>query len=178
MRIAERYNLNYIKHTTLTIFFVIIAIVIAYVSIAFGDVNKDILTTQTVEAVEEAPIKEVEAILSPVQYADKYAAQYGIDPVVFKKVMWCESSNDPNAVGDSGKARNVLQFHKDTFDTYSKQIADGLNYDSYKDQIQVGAYMFSIGQARHWTAYRAYMNGGSWTFWSSKLQKNITVYCK
>lgn len=122
-------------------------------------------------------VAPIEVTLSPVEYADKYATQYQIDSRVFKKVMWCESNNDPNAVGDSGKAKNVLQFHEQTFVSYAKKIGGILDYDSYHDQIKVGAYMFSIGQARQWTTYRAIMNGGIYIFTDSKGITH-TVKCK
>lgn len=113
----------------------------------------------TVEAKEALIVEE---ILSPDGYADKYALQYGVDPVIFKKVMRCESNNNPLAIGDGGMARNVMQFHKQTFDGYSKMFYDKfgrqLYYDSYKDQIELAVWMFSNGEQHHWTCYK--MIGG------------------
>lgn len=93
--------------------------------------------------------------LSPTEYADKYAEQYGIDASVFKKVMFCESQNKPNPPGynDGGAAFGIFQFHKPTFVKYSKEVEEDLEYTSYKDQIHVAAYMFSIGQQHQWTCY-------------------------
>lgn len=122
--------------------------------------------------------QEVELILTPVEYATKYSQYYGIDESVFKKVMWCESNNKPYKVGDGGRARNVLQFHKGTFDSYAKKLGEPLDYDSYHDQIKLGAYMFSIGEANHWTAYRAIKNGGTYSFYSTLLERHYTVTCK
>lgn len=102
---------------------------------------------------DEVQAEEPEVPLSPVEYADKYTTQYGVDPVIFKKVMWCESSNNPNAVGDGGRARNVMQFHKPTFEYFSSMLGEELDYNSYKDQIKLAAYMFSIGKQGHWTCY-------------------------
>lgn len=129
--------------------FSVLTIAILLTSVVHG---KQIQTT-TVLADEVVAQAEPEIPLSPVEYADKYAAQYGIDANVFKKVMWCESSNNPYAIGDSGLARNVMQFHKSTFISYEKKLGIDLNYDSYKDQIQLAAYMFSIGEQRQWTCY-------------------------
>lgn len=96
----------------------------------------------------------VEEILTPTQYADKYATQYGIDASVFKKVMFCESSNNPKAIGDGGRAKNVMQFHKPTFDAYAKKYGEELDYNSYHDQIELAAWMFSKGEQGHWTCYK------------------------
>lgn len=115
-----------------------------------------VLVPVTALSDEAPPTQQVlsqEIILSPVEYVDKYASQYQIDASVLKKVMWCESSNNPNAVGDHGLAKNVMQFHKTTFDSYSDKLGESLDYDSYKDQIKLAAYMFSIGQEKHWTCY-------------------------
>lgn len=101
---------------------------------------------------DQVPIT-YQVVLTPVEYADKYTQQYGVDPTVFKKVMMCESGNNPTAVGDGGLAINVMQFHKQTFDTYSLILGEDLNYNSYKDQIKLAAYMFSIGQQHQWTCY-------------------------
>jgi hypothetical protein len=131
-----------------------------------------------VKAEETTVQPEPEVPLSPTQYADKYAKQYGVDPVIFKKVMFCESHNKQSAIGDSGRAVGVFQFHKGTFDGYAKKLGKTLDINSYRDQIELAAYMFSIGEARHWTAYRAVMNGGTYSFYSTLLQKHYTVACK
>lgn len=131
-----------------------------------------------VKAEETFAQPEQEIPLTPLDYADKYAKQYGVDPLVFKKVMLCESGGRQNVKGDGGRANGVFQFHLGTFLSYEKQLGIDLDYASYQDQIHLAAYMFSIGEARHWTAYRAYMNGGTYSFYSSQLGKHFTVTCK
>lgn len=130
------------------------------------------------ESEQIAVQQEVELILTPVEYATKYSQYYGIDESVFKKVMWCESHNNPDASGDGHKAKNVFQFHKGTFDSYAKKLGEPLDYNSYHDQTKLAAYMFSIGEANHWTAYRAIMNGGTYSFYSTLLERHYTVTCK
>lgn len=103
-------------------------------------------------------VKAVEVFLTPVQYADKYAQQYQIDASVFKKVMWCESSNRPDAIGDNGKAVGVMQFHKETFDEQSKLLGEELDYNSTKDQIKLASWMFSKNKQSHWTCYNKVTN--------------------
>ncbi len=105
---------------------------------------------EPIQTVQE-PVKEI--ILTPVQYADKYTKQYSVDTVLFKKVMFCESSNNPNAIGDSGLARNVMQFHRPTFNTYANLMGEELDYNSYHDQIKLAAWMWSKGLQYHWSCY-------------------------
>lgn len=101
----------------------------------------------------QKPVEEKQ--LTVIDMADKYAMQYGVDASVLKKVMYCESQNKPNPKGynDGGRAFGIMQFHKQTFQGYSKKLGEDLDYYSYHDQIKLAAYMFSIGQQRHWTCY-------------------------
>jgi len=142
-----------------------------------------VITLSTLVYAEKRPepeenVVEVIEILSPSGYVDKYAKQYGVDANILEKVMLCESNGNINVKrGDGGLARGVMQFHEGTFNRYSREVGEGLSYDSYKDQIQVAAYMFSIGQARQWTTYRALMNGGVYVFTDRKGVTH-TVRCK
>ena len=135
--------------STFSKIFSVLAIAILLTSVVHGKQSQ----RQEVKSEEVTIQIEPEIPLSPLEYADKYAAQYGIDANVFKKVMFCESSNNPKAVGDGGRARNVMQFHKPTFDAYAKKYGEELDYNSYHDQIELAAYMFSKGQQGHWTCY-------------------------
>lgn len=71
-----------------------------------------------------------------------------------KKVAWCESSYNPKAIGDGGKAKNILQFHEPTFSQFSKEMGEPLNYDSAYDQIKLANYMWNKGKQHHWTCYK------------------------
>jgi len=134
----------------LTTIFSVLTIAILLTGVVHG---KQIQAPQ-VKAEEIMVQPEPEVPLSPEEYADKYTAQYGVDPTIFKKVMWCESSNNPDAIGDGGAARNVMQFHKPTFVGYAKKLGKEMDYNSYKDQIELASYMFSIGEQSHWTCYK------------------------
>ncbi len=138
----------------LTKIFSVLAIAALLTGVVHGKQSRQPIEVKSEEVTAQP---EPEIPLSPVEYADKYAAQYGIDARVFKKVMWCESSNNPKAVGDGGRARNVMQFHRPTFDSFSKRYGKQLDYDSYKDQIELAAWMFSKGHQNHWTCYRIVM---------------------
>jgi len=156
--------------------FSVLAIAILLTGVVHG---KQIQTSKVLS--EEVTVQpEPEVPLSPEEYADKYALQYGIDARVFKKVMWCESGYSPNKVGDGGRAKNVLQYHRATFIGDAKEMGEDLDYNSYHDQIKAGAWSFSQGESykRRWTAYRAIMNGGTYSFYSTLLQQHYTVNCK
>lgn len=65
-----------------------------------------------------------------------------------------ESGGDPNAVGDRGLARNILQFHKATFDLYAKKYGvEYLTYDDAESQIYLAALMLEDGLGYHWSTY-------------------------
>lgn len=82
-----------------------------------------------------------------------FSVVYGASTDELTKVMKCESNFNPKAVGDGGKARNVYQYHKPTFDAFSKDFGEQLDYNSYYDQIKLTAWAFSKGKSykRHWT---------------------------
>lgn len=64
-----------------------------------------------------------------------------------------ESGGDPNAVGDNGKARNVLQFWESTFDLYCEKYGANLDYNSAEDQIYLAYLMLKNNPQNvyHWT---------------------------
>ncbi len=110
-----------------------------------------------------------------------FADQYDTDPVPLLKTANCESKfqmGRHNKTDPNGGSKGGLQFQQKTFDSYAKKL--GLkNPDIWDkvDQAQVGAYMFSIGQAKQWTTYMALINGGSYTFWYAPIKDYYTVYC-
>lgn len=134
--------------------FSVLSIAILLTSVVHG---KQIQTT-TVLADEVVAQAEPEVPLSPVEYADKYATQYGIDANVFKKVMWCESSNNPNAHNKNdpnGGSFGIMQFQTATFYSYAKKIKiENPDIHNVEQQILVASYMFSIGQAKQWSCYK------------------------
>ena len=62
-----------------------------------------------------------------------------------KKLRDCESGNNPNAIGDNGLARGILQFHKKTF----IEFADKYNLYSYAEKAEIeNFYLNSDKQER------------------------------
>lgn len=64
-----------------------------------------------------------------------------------------ESNGNPNAVGDNGKAKGILQFHDSTFQMYCVEKY-GLTDDIWNPIIQKEccANMIAEGQLKHWSA--------------------------
>lgn len=83
----------------------------------------------------------------------KYSKKYEVDQNLSLAVAKCESQLNPVAVGDSGKAYGVYQFHKPTFDMFSKMMREKLNYKSTEDNIKVAVWALSNGLEDHWTCY-------------------------
>jgi len=62
-----------------------------------------------------------------------------------EKLRDCESGNNPNAIGDNGLARGILQFHKKTF----IEFADKYNLYSYAEKAEIeNFYLNSDKQER------------------------------
>lgn len=83
-----------------------------------------------------------------------YASKaYGGNLSQLKAVSWCESGNKYNVYGDGGDAYGIFQFHRPTFDQFSKEMGLELDYYSSLDQAKVASYMFANGKQSHWTCW-------------------------
>lgn len=81
------------------------------------------------------------------QTAQMYASQYDVSFPLMNCVITAESKWNPLAVGDHGLANNIVQFHKATFDRWSGEMGESLNYNSSSDQLLVMSYAFSKGKS-------------------------------
>ena len=124
-------------------------------------------------------ILELPKELTLKEVAQKFRAQYGVDYNLINSVIECESHWNPKAKGDNGRALNLAQFHKGTFENWEKQYGEDLNWNSAHDQIKLMAWAFSKGEQYRddWTTYTAIKRGGTYTFYSKLLQKWFTVKC-
>ena len=61
-----------------------------------------------------------------------YVETYG---VLIDKLVKCESSGNPKAIGDNGRAKSILQFHEPTFKRYCIDRY-GLPNDIWDPEIQ------------------------------------------
>jgi hypothetical protein len=114
---------------------------------------------------------------------DHFAKLYGVDGSIVSKVIECESEGRHYAEngmiqGDGGLSMGIAQFQKSTFERMEKKLGEDLNYESSFDQIKLLSFAISQGWGREWTAYRAIMNGGTYSFYSRQLNKHFTVHCK
>lgn len=74
-----------------------------------------------------------------------------------------ESSWDPKAIGDSGKAYSLAQFHKPTFESFKKESQMyELSYENPKDQITLLVWAFNNRKQNHWTTYKKLIRDKKW----------------
>lgn len=128
-----------------------------------------------------SPSKDIDlSNLTVPELIDYFAVQYNQDPNLLKKIASCESGFTKDKVGDKGLAFSVFQFHKPTFDRWSKEMGQELDYGNYIDHVRLAAWAFSRGETYRddWTTYVAYKHGGSYSFYSSLLHRSYTVYCR
>jgi hypothetical protein len=107
---------------------------------------------------------------------------YGGDTSINNKVMYCESKGNHDTVSDGGRSNGILQFQKPTWnwmeDEFFEEYGEHLDYTSSFDQIKLFTWAMNKGYGRNWTAYRAIMNGGTYSFYSNQLHRHFTVTCK
>jgi soluble lytic murein transglycosylase-like protein len=141
--------------STFSKIFSVLAIAILLTSVVHG---KQIQPSIEVKSEQVVAQPEPEVPLSPVEYADKYTKYYGVDPTIFKKVMFCESSNNPKAFNKNdpnGGSFGVMQFQIATFYSYANKLKiEKPDIHNVEQQIKVASYMFSIGQMRQWSCAR------------------------
>ena len=111
---------------------------------------------------------------------EHYATLYNQDPILLKKVAECESKYEKDLFGDGGRAYSVFQFHKGTFEKWSKEFGEPLDYKSYLDHIKLAVWSFAQGEKYRnaWTTYVAIKKGGKYSFYSKLLKNNFTVICR
>lgn len=134
---------------------------------------------KTPDEVPKSYIKPLVEYSVP-EMIEHYAVLNGQDVELLKKVAECESKFTKDLYGDGGRAYSVYQFHEPTFERWSKEMGEELDYYSYQDHIKLATWAFAQGEEyrKAWTAYRAIENGGTYSFYSKLLQKHFTAYCK
>lgn len=111
------------------------------------------------------------------------APRFEQDPALISKISWCESKHK-EVVHDGGHGLGVTGIHKRTFQgwlpKYEAEEGETLNYESSYDQLKMMSWAFSKGNSyrNQWTTYVAYMNGGTYSFYSRLLKGHFTVRCK
>jgi hypothetical protein len=121
---------------------------------------------------------ESPADMTTIGQINYYSELYGVDSGIINKVIQCESNGNINAVGDSGRSYGIAQFQKPTFSALSIKLGEKLDYYSTHDQIKLLAWSIANGYGNRWTAYKAIMNGGKYSFYSSQLHRYFNINCK
>jgi hypothetical protein len=81
----------------------------------------------------------------------------------FREIIKNESSWNPKAVGDSGRAKSLAQFHKPTFEEFMKESGmTNLEYENGFDQITLMVWAFDNDKENHWTTYRSLIKKREW----------------
>lgn len=112
-----------------------------------------------IPARAEAPVVEKRVPTNPKELIVHFADMYGANEDELLVVAFCESGYKPHAVGDGGRARNIFQFHKPTFDRYARLMGEELSYDSAHDQAKLAAWIF-----KHYPKERR-----AWTCWTKNF---------
>jgi len=130
---------------------------------------------------QELPVNQ--NTLSVNAMIEEIAPKFGQDPKLISKITWCESQHKV-ANHDGGRGINITGIHDKTFKSwlpmYEKEMGETLDIKSSYDQLKLMSYVFSKGESyrRQWTTYVAYINGGTYTFYSKLLNGKFTAKCK
>lgn len=79
----------------------------------------------------------------------QYATKYGVSEYAMRVTIKCESGFNPNAVGDGGQSRGLVQIHRPSW----PDISDAQAFDP-DFAIRFMAERFSEGREELWTCYR------------------------
>ncbi len=121
---------------------------------AVQNVGLDAASSTSVAAISacDADAKSKECV---IELINKYADQYDVSAKLALDIANCESELKTTAIGDSGKAYGVYQFHKPTFQEFSKKFGDEtLNYHDTEDNIQLAIWALAHNKGYHWSCYR------------------------
>lgn len=128
----------------------------------------------------EAPSVELKDM--PIQtIITHYAQEYGVSVPIALAVARCESQFGTLPDGDNGNAKGTWQYWDDTWHRHYREFYKETGIELVKgvqiDDTQLAMWAFSKGKAMEWTAYRAIKNGGTYEFFSKKLNQHFIVKC-
>lgn len=90
-------------------------------------------------------------------YIDKYSEEYKVNKYLLHYIIFKESSYNPEAVGDNGKAVGLAQFHPGTWQSFRQQMGLDENINLRKNSeeaIRTLAWGLANNYHSHWTAYK------------------------
>ena len=106
---------------------------------------------QYAEAMIPAISSPKTPFLSIQEYARAAAEEADLNPDQFIKLVACESSWNPDALGDGGKSTGLLQFQKRTFNEFVKKYdVHYLFIENPHHQIDLAVRMLQAGRGIHW----------------------------
>ena len=118
-----------------------------------GDVDQD--KTKLIRPEFRVEVKAYEPKTIPemiVYYSDKYK----VNPMLTECILFHESGFRPQAVGDSGKAVGIAQFHYPTWKMFRNKM--GLSEVDLRtnpeESIRTLCWALSEGYANHWSPYK------------------------
>jgi soluble lytic murein transglycosylase-like protein len=100
------------------------------------------------EATPE-PVIECVGVECIKERVDYYAELYGVSKEVMHHIVKCESSYNPNALGDYGHSRGLVQIHSPSHPHLSYEQAYDIEFS-----LDFLAKNLSEGKGRMWTCYR------------------------
>ena len=83
----------------------------------------------------------------------KYGAQFGVDPLVLKKIAWCESHYNFDSVGGNGAYGGMFQFSASTWASTRNAMGTDPNPELRFDPeqaIMTAAFKIAAGGIRAW----------------------------
>lgn len=149
-----KYRLTHVN-TSLLKQLIIINFVISAILIGVCSIPSK-MTYERVKCPINADLPLVEA------YIERYSCEYDVDKKTIRLIIKGESnfSCNPKGHNDGGRAFGVAQFHKPTFQMFSKEMGEQLDYYSCHDQIKLLAWSIANGKGDHWTTYTRFKKQG------------------
>lgn len=97
----------------------------------------------------EAPKQALEAPRTIDELIHDSSIKYGVSEVLMRRIIKCESTTNPNAIGDGGHSYGLVQIHLPSWPEISQEQA--LNPEFAIDFL---AGKLASGQGNLWTCYR------------------------
>ena len=113
------------------------------------DTGLEVPPVSVANAIQAAPKRPLEASRSVDSLIDEYSLKYGVSATVMRQVIKCESSFNPNAVGDGGASRGLVQIHRPSW----PNITDAQAFDP-EFSVRFLAEKLSNQQGYLWTCWR------------------------
>lgn len=104
-----------------------------------------VLPPEQVTAITVSPELE----LTVPQMIEKYAVEYRVSAERMTRTIQCESTFNPDAIGDGGHSFGLSQIHLPSHPTVTREQALDEEF-----AIKFMAEQFSKGNARAWTCWR------------------------